>query len=79
MEELLTHMNNNHSDNLDVREHLNSEDLYSCDFCGLTFGILGGLRNHIRSQRNAAHLGTTFKVFDVKIDRLLINAKVIND
>ena len=47
MEELLTHMNNNHSDN--VTEQFSNEELYSCDFCGITFGTLGGLRNHIRS------------------------------
>ena len=26
------------------------EDLKTCDFCGIEFGTLGGLRNHIRSQ-----------------------------
>ena len=41
----------------DLREHFknenpyfNEEELNSCDFCGLQFGTLGCLRNHIRNQ-----------------------------
>jgi hypothetical protein len=45
MNELITHINSYNLDNLAV----NNEDLYTCGFCGLRVGTLGGLRSHIRS------------------------------
>ena len=33
----------------DARGLSNNENLKSCDFCGIKFGTLGGLRSHIRS------------------------------
>ena len=47
--ELETHLSSYHGKDSYQAFSDKHEDLNTCDFCGIKFGTLGGLRNHIRS------------------------------
>ena len=66
MEELLKHINTCHpavnlseEHGCQLNPYYNEEDLKCCDFCGIKFGTLGGLRNHIRSLHRDKYLLVT--------------------